>query len=95
MCPLATVNKCYLFLWWCVYNQVTMMLWKLHHLTYTIFNVQVRAGSRALYRPLSASVLSRPDVRTGEVSVYLPLLPFSALTLRININFYGQLMLPF
>ncbi|NP_001135171.1 ATP synthase membrane subunit c locus 3b isoform X2 [Salmo salar] len=27
----------------------------------------VRAGSRALYRPLSASVLSRPDVRTGEV----------------------------
>uniref|UniRef100_A0AAZ3R9T8 ATP synthase lipid-binding protein n=1 Tax=Oncorhynchus tshawytscha TaxID=74940 RepID=A0AAZ3R9T8_ONCTS len=26
----------------------------------------VRAGSRALYRPLSASVLSRPDVRTGE-----------------------------
>ncbi|XP_041120840.1 ATP synthase F(0) complex subunit C3, mitochondrial-like [Polyodon spathula] len=26
----------------------------------------VRAGSRALYRPLSASVLSRPEVRTGE-----------------------------
>lgn len=73
------------------------MLWKLHHLTYTIFflNVQVRAGSRALYRPLSASVLSRPDVRTGEVSVYLPPLPLSALTLRNNTNFYGQLMLPF
>ncbi|CAI9570865.1 unnamed protein product [Staurois parvus] len=26
----------------------------------------VRAGSRALYRPISASVLSRPEVRTGE-----------------------------
>ncbi|XP_006636561.2 ATP synthase membrane subunit c locus 3a [Lepisosteus oculatus] len=26
----------------------------------------VRAGSRALCRPLSASVLSRPEVRTGE-----------------------------
>lgn len=61
------------------------MLWKFHHLTYTIFlNVQVRAGSRALYRPLSASVLSRPDVRTGEVSVYLSPLPISALTLRNN-----------
>ncbi|XP_064799816.1 ATP synthase F(0) complex subunit C3, mitochondrial-like [Oncorhynchus masou masou] len=30
----------------------------------------VRSGSTALYRPLSASVLSQPDVRTGEVSVY-------------------------
>uniref|UniRef100_A0A8C5WK78 ATP synthase lipid-binding protein n=1 Tax=Leptobrachium leishanense TaxID=445787 RepID=A0A8C5WK78_9ANUR len=26
----------------------------------------IRAGSRVLYRPLSASVLSRPEVRTGE-----------------------------
>lgn len=32
------------------------------------FWLQVRAGSRALYRPLSASVVSRPEVRTGEVS---------------------------
>ncbi|XP_029612104.1 ATP synthase F(0) complex subunit C3, mitochondrial [Salmo trutta] len=31
----------------------------------------VRSGSRALYRPLSASVLSRPDVRTGEASTTL------------------------
>lgn len=29
---------------------------------------QVRSGSRALYRPLSASVLSRPDVSSAEVS---------------------------
>lgn len=26
--------------------------------------LQVRAGSRALYRPLSASVLSRPEIKT-------------------------------
>ncbi|XP_063284723.1 ATP synthase F(0) complex subunit C3, mitochondrial [Pelobates fuscus] len=26
----------------------------------------IRAGSRVLYRPISASVLSRPEVRTGE-----------------------------
>uniref|UniRef100_A0AAQ6A498 ATP synthase lipid-binding protein n=1 Tax=Amphiprion ocellaris TaxID=80972 RepID=A0AAQ6A498_AMPOC len=34
----------------------------------------VRAGSRALYRPLSASVLSRPDVKTES--------PLSQVTLR-------------
>nr|XP_013027026.2 ATP synthase F(0) complex subunit C3, mitochondrial [Anser cygnoides] len=27
---------------------------------------QIRAGSRILYRPISASVFSRPEVRTGE-----------------------------
>ncbi|CAB1328087.1 unnamed protein product [Coregonus sp. 'balchen'] len=43
----------------------------------------VRAGSRALYRPLSASVLSRPDVRTGEASTALvPQSAFSQVALR-------------
>ncbi|XP_077128760.1 ATP synthase F(0) complex subunit C3, mitochondrial [Ranitomeya variabilis] len=31
----------------------------------------IRAGSRALYRPISASVLSRPEVRPGEGSALL------------------------
>ncbi|KAG8432474.1 hypothetical protein GDO86_016931 [Hymenochirus boettgeri] len=31
----------------------------------------VRAGSRALYRPISASVLSRPEVRTAEGNTLL------------------------
>ncbi|KAM6981407.1 ATP synthase F(0) complex subunit C2, mitochondrial-like [Aplochiton taeniatus] len=31
----------------------------------------VRAGSKALYRPLSASVLSRPDARTAEATSIL------------------------
>ncbi|XP_069009948.1 ATP synthase membrane subunit c locus 3a [Embiotoca jacksoni] len=31
--------------------------------------VLVRAGSRALYRPLSASVLSRPDVPTQDAAM--------------------------
>uniref|UniRef100_A0A8C5QXS1 ATP synthase lipid-binding protein n=1 Tax=Leptobrachium leishanense TaxID=445787 RepID=A0A8C5QXS1_9ANUR len=31
----------------------------------------IRAGSRVLYRPLSASVLSRPEVRTGEKTFQL------------------------
>lgn len=34
--------------------------------------LQVRAGSRALYRPLSASVLSRPEIKT-EVRKMQPL----------------------
>ncbi|XP_023657610.1 ATP synthase membrane subunit c locus 3a [Paramormyrops kingsleyae] len=43
----------------------------------------VRAGSRALYRPLSASVVSRPEVRTGEASVAsLPQSLFSQVALR-------------
>uniref|UniRef100_A0A8C6TDW4 ATP synthase lipid-binding protein n=1 Tax=Neogobius melanostomus TaxID=47308 RepID=A0A8C6TDW4_9GOBI len=32
----------------------------------------VRAGSRALYRPISASLLSRPDVQTGQNAVVMP-----------------------
>nr|XP_009932412.1 PREDICTED: ATP synthase F(0) complex subunit C3, mitochondrial [Opisthocomus hoazin] len=28
--------------------------------------LQIRAGSRVLYRPISASVLSRPEVKNGE-----------------------------
>ncbi|XP_034507415.1 ATP synthase F(0) complex subunit C3, mitochondrial [Ambystoma mexicanum] len=32
----------------------------------------VRAGSRALSRPISASLLSRPEVRTGEGNTALP-----------------------
>ncbi|XP_040295609.1 ATP synthase F(0) complex subunit C3, mitochondrial [Bufo bufo] len=31
----------------------------------------IHAGSRALFRPISASVLSRPEVRTGEGSALL------------------------
>uniref|UniRef100_A0A8D0GDT4 ATP synthase lipid-binding protein n=1 Tax=Sphenodon punctatus TaxID=8508 RepID=A0A8D0GDT4_SPHPU len=31
----------------------------------------IRAGSRVLYRPISASVLSRPEVRTGEGNTVL------------------------
>ncbi|XP_066543834.1 ATP synthase membrane subunit c locus 3a [Amia ocellicauda] len=45
----------------------------------------VRAGSRALYRPLSASVLSRPEVRTGEGNTALVSGPqnfFSQVALR-------------
>uniref|UniRef100_A0A4W5RTR4 ATP synthase lipid-binding protein n=1 Tax=Hucho hucho TaxID=62062 RepID=A0A4W5RTR4_9TELE len=43
----------------------------------------VRSGSRALYRPLSVSVLSRPDVRTGEASTALvPQSTFSQVALR-------------
>uniref|UniRef100_A0A8D2PI37 ATP synthase lipid-binding protein n=1 Tax=Zosterops lateralis melanops TaxID=1220523 RepID=A0A8D2PI37_ZOSLA len=30
------------------------------------FLLQIRAGSRVLYRPISASVLSRPEVKNGE-----------------------------
>lgn len=29
--------------------------------------LQIRVGSRILYRPISASVFSRPEARTGEV----------------------------
>ncbi|KAL2087876.1 hypothetical protein ACEWY4_016704 [Coilia grayii] len=44
---------------------------------------QVRAGSRALYRPLSASVISRPDAKTGEASAALvPQSPMSQVALR-------------
>lgn len=32
----------------------------------------VRAGSRALYRPISASVLSRPDVQTQQSAAVMP-----------------------
>ncbi|XP_029968313.1 ATP synthase membrane subunit c locus 3a [Salarias fasciatus] len=37
----------------------------------------VRAGSRALYRPLSASVLSRPDVKTENTVALMPQSPIS------------------
>uniref|UniRef100_A0A3B3Z7V6 ATP synthase lipid-binding protein n=1 Tax=Periophthalmus magnuspinnatus TaxID=409849 RepID=A0A3B3Z7V6_9GOBI len=40
--------------------------------------MQVRAGSRALYRPISASVLSRPD----KSAVVLPQSTISQVTLR-------------
>ncbi|XP_010864392.1 ATP synthase membrane subunit c locus 3b [Esox lucius] len=43
----------------------------------------IRAGSRALCRPLSASVLSRPDVKTVEASTaLLPQSNFSQVALR-------------
>ncbi|XP_054471043.1 ATP synthase membrane subunit c locus 3a [Anoplopoma fimbria] len=41
----------------------------------------VRAGSRALYRPLSASVLSRPELNT-ESSAVMPQSPLTQVTLR-------------
>uniref|UniRef100_A0A4W4FB48 ATP synthase lipid-binding protein n=1 Tax=Electrophorus electricus TaxID=8005 RepID=A0A4W4FB48_ELEEL len=41
--------------------------------------VLVRSGSRALYRPVSAAVLSRPEVKT-EVSATAAVLPQSPLT---------------
>jgi len=40
----------------------------------------VRAGSRALYRPISASVLSRPDVQTERA--VMPQSALSQVTLR-------------
>uniref|UniRef100_A0A3P9AJH1 ATP synthase lipid-binding protein n=1 Tax=Esox lucius TaxID=8010 RepID=A0A3P9AJH1_ESOLU len=47
------------------------------------FCIQIRAGSRALCRPLSASVLSRPDVKTVEASTaLLPQSNFSQVALR-------------
>ncbi|XP_027015767.1 ATP synthase membrane subunit c locus 3b [Tachysurus fulvidraco] len=42
----------------------------------------VRSGSRVLYRPLSAAVLSRPDGRSAEASPVLPQSAVSQLTLR-------------
>ncbi|OCT80246.1 ATP synthase F(0) complex subunit C3, mitochondrial-like [Xenopus laevis] len=45
----------------------------------------IRAGFRALYRPISASVLSRPEVRTGEGNATLLSRapnPFTQLALR-------------
>ncbi|TTH38812.1 Acetylcholine receptor subunit alpha [Bagarius yarrelli] len=45
--------------------------------------VMVRSGSRALYRPLSASVLSRPDGKSAEASpVLLPQSAVSQVALR-------------
>ncbi|KAK7939288.1 hypothetical protein WMY93_002614 [Mugilogobius chulae] len=41
----------------------------------------VRAGSRALYRPISASVLSRPDV-TEKSAVVMPQTAVSQVALR-------------
>ncbi|XP_044072325.1 ATP synthase membrane subunit c locus 3a isoform X1 [Siniperca chuatsi] len=48
----------------------------------------VRAGSRALYRPLSASVLSRPEIKTEFVFLLqssvavMPQSPLTQVTLR-------------
>jgi len=41
----------------------------------------VRAGSRALYRPLSASVLSRPEVTESNVTL-MPQSPLTQVALR-------------
>lgn len=43
---------------------------------------QVRAGSRALYRPISASVLSRPDVQTEQSAVMMPQSALSQVAVR-------------
>uniref|UniRef100_A0A3P9MNN8 ATP synthase lipid-binding protein n=1 Tax=Oryzias latipes TaxID=8090 RepID=A0A3P9MNN8_ORYLA len=43
---------------------------------------QVRAGSRALYRPISASVLSRPDGKTESSVAVMPQSPLTQVTLR-------------
>uniref|UniRef100_A0A087Y7D4 ATP synthase lipid-binding protein n=1 Tax=Poecilia formosa TaxID=48698 RepID=A0A087Y7D4_POEFO len=43
----------------------------------------VRAGSRALYRPLSASVLSRPEAKTEQSTVaVMPQNPLTQVSLR-------------
>ncbi|KAJ8403347.1 hypothetical protein AAFF_G00351190 [Aldrovandia affinis] len=42
----------------------------------------VRAGSRALYRPLSAAVVSRPEVRAGEANASLGSQTTSQVALR-------------
>ncbi|KAL2081606.1 hypothetical protein ACEWY4_023459 [Coilia grayii] len=42
----------------------------------------VRAGSRALYRPLSASVLSRPEVKTETSTAVVPASPLAQVALR-------------
>jgi len=42
----------------------------------------VRAGSRALFRPISASVLSRPDAQTEKSAVVMPQSVVSQMTLR-------------
>lgn len=53
----------------CEYNKLALCLTVfVLHITICVFVsvllLQVRAGSRALYRPLSASVLSRPETKT-------------------------------
>ncbi|KAI3356246.1 hypothetical protein L3Q82_017489 [Scortum barcoo] len=40
-------------------------------------NREVRAGSRALYRPLSASVLSRPELKTESSVAVMPQSPLT------------------
>ncbi|RXN07132.1 cyclic AMP-dependent transcription factor ATF-2 [Labeo rohita] len=42
----------------------------------------VRAGSRSLYRPVSAAVLSRPEVKPEVSAAVLPQLPFTQVALR-------------
>ncbi|PWA31566.1 hypothetical protein CCH79_00002780 [Gambusia affinis] len=42
----------------------------------------VRAGSRALYRPLSASVLSRPEAKTESTVAVMPQNPLTQVSLR-------------
>uniref|UniRef100_A0A8D2NIS5 ATP synthase lipid-binding protein n=1 Tax=Zonotrichia albicollis TaxID=44394 RepID=A0A8D2NIS5_ZONAL len=45
-------------------------------------NLKIRAGSRVLYRPISASVLSRPEVKNGESTVIGAQNTVSQLALR-------------
>ncbi|XP_066542868.1 ATP synthase membrane subunit c locus 3a [Hoplias malabaricus] len=42
----------------------------------------VRSGSRALYRPVSAAVLSRPEVKTETTAALLPQSPLTQMCLR-------------
>ncbi|XP_053483031.1 ATP synthase membrane subunit c locus 3a [Ictalurus furcatus] len=42
----------------------------------------VRSGSRALYRPVSAAVLSRPEVKTETPAALLPQSPLTQVCLR-------------
>uniref|UniRef100_A0AAZ3Q7M9 ATP synthase lipid-binding protein n=1 Tax=Oncorhynchus tshawytscha TaxID=74940 RepID=A0AAZ3Q7M9_ONCTS len=44
--------------------------------------VQVRAGSRTLYRPLSACMMSRPEINTENNVVLMPQSPFTQVALR-------------
>ncbi|XP_030641696.1 ATP synthase membrane subunit c locus 3a [Chanos chanos] len=42
----------------------------------------VRAGSRAMYRPISAAVASRPEVKTEAGSALVPQSPLSQVAVR-------------
>uniref|UniRef100_A0A8C9YYG6 ATP synthase lipid-binding protein n=1 Tax=Sander lucioperca TaxID=283035 RepID=A0A8C9YYG6_SANLU len=62
------------------YNRLVCCITKFVRLFVSL--LQVRAGSRALYRPLSASVLSRPEQQTQSGVAVIPQSPLTQATLR-------------